>query len=343
MFLHDKYAIHPLTNSVYYNPHMFFNIDIAKYLFELGHDDEIPNLLFYGNPGSGRHSLVNLLLYYIYGDEIFNITLEQYNINSNNNTKVPKYIKQSKYHMIYYPQNNNFDKYMIQNIIKTFISYNKINSNKHYKFIIINNVDKLSHGAQMSLRRTMEKESNLCRFIFISNSLSSVIDAIQSRITAIKVESPCNEDLLRCAINICNNEKKNYKISDLNNIIEMSQNNIKKMMLLLDMYFIKAPINNSYDSTINHIIDLINEKKFENTLEIKDIIYDLIITNIDSKKIIYDIHRGLIKQNDNLQFFTDINKITSKHNKLLSNSRRDIFMLNSFINNLIIYLNKQDL
>lgn len=66
---------------------------------------------------------------------------------------------------------------------------------------------------------------------------------------------------------------------------------------------------------------------------IKDKIYDLIITNISPNKIMYDIMKKL------LSYDMDINdkiiKCSIKHNKLL---RRDIIVLNSYVINLMFCL-----
>ena len=338
MFLFDKYKIKPITNKIYYNPNIFFNEEIIKDLYIKGHDNEIQNFLFYGNNGCGRHTLVNLLLYYIYGEEIYNIKLQKYMIHTNNNTIKHKTIKQSKYHMIYYPQKNNFDKNVLQSIIQSFISISSSLNNKLFKIIVIDNIENLSISAQESLKATMEKYSKLCRFIFISKSIDCIIDALKSRIVPIKINNPNNNELLLCAINICNKENKNYKINDLLELINKSNQNIKKLMFLLQMYYLKIPIIDVIDNTYDNIINLIYKKSFNYVKTIVDKIYNILITNISSKQIIKDLLNKLIKKENNMYLIKKFIKISIKHSKLLSNSRRDIMVLKDFINNLIILL-----
>ena len=339
MFLFDKYKIKPITNKVYYNPKLYFHEDIARDLYIKGHDNEIQNLLFYGNNGCGRHSLVNLLLYYIYGEEIYNIKSHKYTINTNNNTIDYKTVKQSQYHIIYYPQKNNFDKNILQSIIQSFISVqSNIFNNKLFKVIIIDNIEDLSISAQESLKATMEKYSKYCRFIFISKSIDCIIDALKSRIIPIKIDNPNNDQLLTCAINICHNENQNYSISDLMELVNKSNQNIKKLMFLLQLYFLKAPIIDSIDNAYNYIIDLIYKKSFKHTKNITNKIYNILITNIDSKQIIKEILDRLIKKENDMKLINKFIKISIKHSKLLSNSRRDIMMLKDYINCLIVLL-----
>ena len=200
-----KYQIIPSTNKLFYIPNdLTFHKDKIKYLYDLGHDNEIPNLLFYGNSGCGKHTLVNLLLYYIFGKDIFNTEIHTYDVNTNNNSTTTINIKQSKYHMIFYPHNNNFDKSMIQNIIKIYITFNNFYDwlHKKIKFVIINNVDELNILAQQSLRRTMEDYSNNCRFIFICKTIGTIIEPLKSRCVAYRIENPTNEEMMSCALNI---------------------------------------------------------------------------------------------------------------------------------------------
>lgn len=343
MFLFDKYKIKPITNKIYYNPNLYFNEDINKDLYIKGHDDEIQNFLFYGNNGCGRHTLVNLLLYYIYGDEIYNIKSHQYTIKTNNNTIEYKTIKQSQYHIIYYPQKNNFDKNILQSIIQSFISVQtNMFTNKLFKVIVIDNIEKLSISAQESLKATMEKYSKYCRFIFISKSIDCIIDALKSRVVPIKIDNPNNDQLLTCAINICHNEQQNYSINDLMDLVNKSNQNIKKLMFLLQLYFLKVPIIDTIDNAYNYIIDLIYKKSFKYTKQITDKLYDILITNIDSKQIIKELLDRLIKKENNMKLINKFIKISIKHSKLLSNSRRDIMMLKDYINCLIVLLKEYD-
>ena len=191
---YKKYQIKPITNKFFYlPPNIVFHKDIIENLYKLGHDNEIPNLLFYGNNGCGKHSLVNLLLYYLFGDEIFDIKIVSYSINTNNNTTKQFNIKQSKHHIVFFPYNNNFDKNIIQNVLKNYI-INSSFKNSKFKVIIINNFDELNISAQQSLRRTMEDYSIQCRFIFIGKSTNNIIDPLKSRFVAYRITNPTTED-----------------------------------------------------------------------------------------------------------------------------------------------------
>lgn len=337
-----KYQIIPSTNKIFYLPSdITFHKDKIKYLYDLGKDNELPNLLFYGNNGCGKHTLVNLLLYYLFGKDIFKTYIQSYDINTNNNTTTTINVKQSKYHMIFYPHNNNFDKSIIQNIIKEYINLNTFTdySNNKVKIVIINNVDELNVLAQQSLRRTMEDYSNRCRFIFICKTIGTIIEPLKSRCVAHRIENPTNEEMLKCALNVLVKEKINFNINDIKKIIEKSKNNINEMLLRLNIYSINGLENDEYENKINEICELIKEKKICNLQLIKKMIYNLIITNKTSNKIMFDILFYFVNNISDINIIKKIIDCGVKHNILLNNSRRDIIMFNSFVLNLMDCLN----
>lgn len=339
---HKKYQIIPSTNKVFYLPeNLIFHKDKIKYLYDLAQDRELPNLLFYGNAGCGKHTLVNLLLYYLFGKDIFKTYIQSYDVNTNNNTITSINIKQSKYHMIFYPHNNNFDKSIIQNIVKTYISLNSFQDcfNNKLKIVVINNVDELNILAQQSLRRTMEDYSDKCRFIFISKTIGNIIEPLKSRCIAHRIENPTNKEMLKCALNILIKEKINFNINDIKQIINNSKNNINEMLLKLDIYSINGKNYDEYNNKIKEICELIKEKEIKNLQLIKKMIYNLIITNKTSINILFDMMFYFINNIKDINIISKIIDCGIKHNKLLNNSRRDIIMFNSFVLSLMDCLN----
>ena len=113
-------------------------------------------------------------------------------------------------------------------------------------------------------------------------------------------------------------------------------------MFLLQLYFLKVPIIDTIDNAYNYIIDLIYKKSFKYTKQITDKLYDILITNIDSKQIIKELLDRLIKKENDMKLINKFIKISIKHSKLLSNSRRDIMMLKDYINCLIVLLKENN-
>jgi replication factor C subunit 3/5 len=132
------------------------------------------HLVVYGRPGSGKEFLVTKLLEKIYNKENTQLNDIEYIVNGYGNSKTKVMIKQSKFHIVIEPNSNGFDKYLIQEIIPNYAKTDILNIFKHkrlFKIVVINKIDNLSNTAQASLRSTMEKYSDTCKFIFICDQL----------------------------------------------------------------------------------------------------------------------------------------------------------------------------
>ena len=70
----------------------------------------------------------------------------------------------------------NYDRYIVQNVIKEIAQNHPLIQNKNvpFKVLVINEVDKLSKQAQAGLRRTMEKYTSVCRIILVGCNQSKV-------------------------------------------------------------------------------------------------------------------------------------------------------------------------
>lgn len=83
----------------------------------------------------------------------------------------------STYHIEMSPSDlGHQDRIIIQEVIKEIAQNQNIDgtTQKDFKVVVLNEVDKLTRDAQHALRRTMEKYMNSCRLILCCNSTSKV-------------------------------------------------------------------------------------------------------------------------------------------------------------------------
>jgi len=66
-------------------------------------------------------------------------------------------------------------------VVKDFASARPPSTHNAFKVVILKAADKLSFNAQTALRRIIEVRSEICRFIFVANSIGSIILPLQSR------------------------------------------------------------------------------------------------------------------------------------------------------------------
>ena len=307
------------------------------------------HLIIYGSLTTNKEFLVNLLLEKIYGKSGIELKEVEYTINGYGNTKTKVSIKQSKYHIIIEPNSNGFDKYLIQEIIQDYAKTELLNILKYkklFKVVVINKLDNLSYYAQASLRRTMEKYSDSCKFIFICDQLSKIIEPIRSRCILFRTSLPTKEQIFETVLQIVEKDKINVSLEDYNEIINYSQNKINNAIWLLELKKHDINYSDNWNILIYNIVSMIlnkknyNNKKFFSVIKkIRELFYDLFITNIPTQTIIRLIMINLLKNVDDLKLKINITEITSIFELRLSQGTRHIIHLEAYIIRLFYLFN----
>lgn len=322
----------------------FYNI-IDK--LEHGHWNyaNLPHLLFYGPEGCGKEFLIDMLLEKIFSKKSVMLQETEYTINGYSNVKTKVMIKQSKHHIVIEPNNNGFDKYLIQEIIEDYAQSEilQVLRYKHlYKIVIINLIDNLSYYAQASLRRTMEKYANTCKFIFISNQLSKVHEPLKSRCMMIRVPAPTDIQIMSILMNISYKEKIKLTGENIKKIIKHSNNNINIAIGMLELLLYNVPYDVSWHNIIDNICELINDKAQYNKKglaniveDIRSLLYQLYITNINFNIIIKEIMNKMIINIDDMNMKYNIIDTTSKYENRIALGTRHIVHLEAYIIKLI--------
>ena len=257
------------------------------------------HLVVYGKPGCGKEFLVSKLLEKIYNKENTQLNDIEYIVNGYGNSKTKVMIKQSKFHIVIEPNSNGFDKYLIQEIIPNYAKTDILNIFKHkrlFKIVVINKIDNLSNTAQASLRSTMEKYSDTCKFIFICDQLSKMIEPLRSRCIEIRVPLPNNIQIINTLLHISNTENIILKAKDIKYILTNCNQKIHNAIWLLEL----MKNNYIYDNSKNEILDkivemIIDENNFNNKKSLlvikkcRELFYKLSITNISTQEIICEL------------------------------------------------------
>lgn len=307
------------------------------------------HLIVYGNIGSGKEYLVNNLLIKIYGKIGIELKEVEYTVTGYSNTKTKIMIKQSKYHIIIEPNTNGFDKYLIQDIIQDYAKSELLNifkNKKLFKVVVINKIDNLSYYAQASLRRTMEKYSNSCKFILISEQLSKIIEPIRSRCLLIRIQLPSDEEILESLLHITYKESIDIPFVKIKEIINNCDNRINHAIWLLEMYKNNIDYTKNWENIIELIINTVNNFKIKNNKKLYNLLvnirqqfYILFITNIPTKMIIRKIMIRLLEINNHLELKYNIINITSIYEERLTQGTRNIIHFENYIIKLLYLFN----
>jgi replication factor C subunit 3/5 len=303
------------------------------------------HLVVYGRPGSGKDFLINKLLEKIYGKKNIELNDVEYLINGYGNSKTKVNIKQSKFHIVIEPNSNGFDKYLIQEIIQNYAKTEILNILKYkrlFKIVVINKIDNLSNTAQASLRRTMENYADTCKFIFICDQLSKMIEPLRSRCIEIRVPLPNNIQIINTLLHISQMENIDLSENDLYYIIKNCNQKIHNAIWLLELKKNNCTYVDTKNENINQIVKMIVHKKNYNQKKIygvlkksREIFYKLSITNIPTNEIISQIMRKLILCFNDINLKSNIIEITSIFELRKSQGTRHIECFEAYLIRLI--------
>jgi replication factor C subunit 3/5 len=307
--------------------------------------ENLQHLILYGLNGCGKEFLVNKLVESIYGVKGSKTKEVEYIINGYGNTKTKVLIKQSNNHIVIEPNNNGFDKYLIQEIIQEYAKTEILdicyNMNK-FKIVIIDKIDNLNYYAQTSLRRTMEKYSKSCKFIFISNQLSKIIEPLKSRCLSIRVPLPTDAEIINVVLKISIKENINITFKDIQIILKNCDSNINKAIWYLEYKKLGLENkNNNWENLIDEISILLTNKIKKNSdinniiVKCRKIFYILYITNIDLNLVISKLMEKLIELVDDNRVKYEIISLTSQYQFRMINGTRQIIHLEAYILNIV--------
>lgn len=120
-----------------------------------------------------------------------------------------------------------------------------------YKIIILDEADSMTDEAQDALRVIIEEYSTVTRFIFICNFISKITDAIKSRCSVIYFKKLSNECMVSKLNEIAQKESMLLQENHLNTIIDVSNGDMRKAIMLLQnlkyLYSFKNLIHKSMD------------------------------------------------------------------------------------------------
>ena len=142
---------------------------------------DMPHLMFSGSAGVGKTTVALCISRQILGEYAKNYTLE---LNASDERGIG----------------------MVREKVKKFSRFAGMDE-VPFKIIILDEADEMTSDAQTALRRIIEDTAKICRFIFIANNISKIIDPIQSRCATFKFTSIPEEDVIGRLGEIAKKEK----------------------------------------------------------------------------------------------------------------------------------------
>jgi len=227
-----------------YKPKTFDDLILSKYIRifinKCTSEKNIPHLLIEGPSSSGKTSLVKILLNEIYEDT----TSAVLELNATEERSIKT----------------------VRLKIKKFSSELHYCNDKQFKVVILDEADSLTNDSQFALRRLMETYCYTTRFILICNYINSIIEPLKSRCFIIHLQKLCFNSLLEILNNILEKENITLTNEEKDNLIQMSDSDIRQIMINLQIMSLKKPSFTSFEwieslHTYNNqqLVDLVNQ------------------------------------------------------------------------------------
>jgi len=197
-------------------------------------NDEIPNLLFYGNAGTGKTTTGKILISALDAEDLF-LNCAEVGIDD------------------------------VRNTISNFSKTKSFNGKK--KIVFLDEIDSASPNAQRGLRNTMEENAAYCRYILTSNYIHNVIVPLQSRCQTIQLSPPINLIVKRIKY-ILENENVSIDFENKTKLVLLIKKifpDIRKTINEVQKYCIdgilQIPDVTKVDKFVDKIVDLLLANK----------------------------------------------------------------------------------
>ena len=326
---YNKYRPNNLNEITYHDN----SIKILKNLDK----NNIPHLIFYGQGGCGKKTLLYSFLNNTTKKKCF------YKYKTSNKEIQFTLLKSDNIIEIDIGEMGIYNKFVIRDVIKEFAQTKKVDNNA-IQIIVLHHTELLDKEAQYILRRIMELYIHNCRFILLCNSINKIIKPLRSRSLCIRINCLEDNDIFK-ELKIIK-EKENIRISDetLHNIIKLSERNFKICILQLEYYTIKKSTKiNEYDNLLLALTKYVNSSKITLKIfnKIDEILYKLMVNNdLNTTNIFKLIYNNFVEKFDNDDDKVKLTFLLSKYEYNYVIGSKDIFHLQGFVYDIIHLLKK---
>ncbi|KAG8936488.1 replication factor C subunit 4 [Tulasnella sp. 419] len=179
------------------------NSDTIDRLKVIAREGNCPHIIISGLPGIGKTTSIHCLAHAMLGDAYKEGVLE---LNASDERGID----------------------VVRNKIKAFAQKKVTLPPGRHKFVILDEADSMTAGAQQALRRTMEIYSNTTRFALACNQSNKIIEPIQSRCAILRYAKLKDQEILKRLLEICEAEKVKYNDTGLTALIFTSEGDMRQ-------------------------------------------------------------------------------------------------------------------
>lgn len=252
----------------------------------------LTHLLFNGQKGVGKSSLIQTIINELYGSQQNIMTLK---LNASNHRGID----------------------VVRNEIKAFVTTRMMFSTKP-KLVILDEADAMTMDAQLALRRIMDRYSGNAKFCIICNYVRKIHPALISRCSQFRFKSLDNISMKEKLQYIIQEEQLTISDDTLNKLINVSKQDMRKAIFMLQALSFEK---NQTKEQLCYIFKYPTDKQIEECIDILELDIENRIETITSWIDHYGYHLSnlveiyfdyCLKQ----KFYDKIQKLTQISNQL---------------------------
>ncbi|MDK2891061.1 MAG: replication factor small subunit [Methanoculleus sp.] len=204
--------------------------EVVRHLTSFADAQSVPHMLISGPHGTGKSAAVECLAKRLYGEnwEANTTVFSAADLLGRGRSALET---DERFSMIYRK-----DRSLIVNfkqIVKWYASMRPLDAD--FKLVVFEDAHGLTFEAQQALRRTMERYSATCRFVFVTVRPSAIIPAIASRCLPLFF-APIASDLVRARLEeILAAEGAIVPADDLDLIVHAAQGDLRRAIMYLQI------------------------------------------------------------------------------------------------------------
>lgn len=244
----------------------------------------LPHLLFYGTPGTGKTSTILAIANQLYGPNTKGRVLE---LNASDERGID----------------------VIRTKVKTFSSLVVPKSSGEYpcppyKIVILDEADNMTEDAQNALRRTIENYSSVTRFCLICNYVSRIIEPLASRCAKFRFRPLSVDGLQSRLVHVRDLEGVKCEQDVIDALIEVSNGDMRRAITYLQsihrLYGNEITVDSVYMVSGNvpkkEIQDVLDVCKFNSFPQVQAFVNKLSLDGYSASQFFEQLHSQVIMQ-----------------------------------------------
>lgn len=270
--------------------------NLKQFLRNVVKERNMPHLLFFGMPGSGKTSAIHALCHELFKDHFKDHVME---FNASDDRGINAVREKISYQA------------------KRFVSEIKTADGTiipGFRVIILDEADSLTNEAQDSLRVIIEQYSGVVRFVIIVNYLTALTEAIKSRCAPLYFRRLDDEHVTSKLKSIAKSESMILNEDAYSTLIETSNGDLRKSIMTLQ----NLQYRYNYKLYLNKPLHQMNTQELKILHTIKEVKEDIgcTITSADIYEVtawadMYTV-KGMIKMIDEAKSIGNLPPIVTK-------------------------------